>query len=174
MKICSSARWSRRSSLRPGLLPSLCWAMPGTVLANMKMAKQRHNNDPQRHWYFVFAVTRTWKQMNDKSLKDFVTYLPHSLFTRTWIAPLNMQDRRKIFWKFQKQMCLRHVGDVTVVLSKKVRNAGPKNTKILVTNLPGAMARQIITIYQRRRPIELVLKKIQIYRATLSPSKAQR
>jgi hypothetical protein len=30
---------------------------------------------------------------------------------------------------------LRHVGDVTVVLSKRGRNLGPKQTKILVTNL---------------------------------------
>ena len=118
----------------------------------MKMVKQRHNDDLQRHWYFVFAVARTWKQTNDKSLKDFVTYLPRSLFTRTWITPLNTQDRRKIFWKFQKQMCLCHIGDVTVVLSKKGRNVGPKNTKILVANLPGATARQIIAIYQRRWP----------------------
>ena len=27
--------------------------------ANMKMVKQRHNDDPQRNWYFVFAVART-------------------------------------------------------------------------------------------------------------------
>jgi hypothetical protein len=128
--------------------------------ANMKMVQHRHNDDPQRRWYFVFAVARTWKQTNGKSLKDFVTYLPRTLFTRTWIPRLTKHHRRKVFWKFHKQMCLRHVGDVTVVLSKKGRNVGPKNTKILVTNLPGATARQIIAIYQRRWPIEIMFREL--------------
>ncbi len=45
-------------------------------------------------------------------------------------------------------MRLRHVGDVTGVLSKKGRNVGPKRTKILVTNLPEVTARPVITIYR--------------------------
>jgi len=128
--------------------------------ANMNMVKKRHTRDRQRNWYFVFAVARTWKQTNDKSLKNFVTYLPRALFKRTWIPPLNQQGRRKTFWIFGKQMCLRHVGDVTVVLSKKGRNVGPNKTKILVTNLPGATARQVIAIYQRRWPIEIMFREL--------------
>jgi hypothetical protein len=128
--------------------------------ANMNMVKKRHNVDHQRNWYFVFAVARTWKQTNGKSLKNFVTYLPRALFKRTWIPPLTQQRRRKTFWIFRKQMCLRHVGDVTVVLSKKGRNVGPKNTKILVTNLPGVTARQVLAIYQRRWPIEMMFREL--------------
>jgi IS4 transposase len=47
-----------------------------------------------------------------------------------------------------------------MVLSKKGRNVGPKNTKTLVTNLPGVTARQVINIYQRRWPIEIVFKEL--------------
>lgn len=145
-----------------------CWATTVIVLGdagygskeNMKMVKRRQNVDEQRQWYFVFAIARTWKQANEKSLKNFVTYLPRKLFKRTWIPPLNAQGRRKTFWIFGKQMCLRHVGDVTVVLSKKGRNVGPKHTKILVTNLPGVTARQVIAIYQKRWPIELIFKEL--------------
>jgi IS4 transposase len=127
---------------------------------NMTMVKQCHKADKQRNWYFVFAIARTWKQENDKSLKHFVTYLPRTFFKRTWIAPLTRQGRRKTFWIFGKQMRLRHVGDVTVVLSKKGRNVGPNKTKILVTNIPEVTARQVIAIYQRRWAIELIFKEL--------------
>ncbi len=128
--------------------------------ANMNMVKKRDKRDRRCNWYFVFAVARTWKQTNDKSLKDFVTYLPRALFKQTWIPPLNQQGRRKTLWIFGKPMCLRHVGDVTVVLSKKGRNVGPNKTKILVTNLPGVTARQVIAIYQRRWPIEIMFREL--------------
>lgn len=128
--------------------------------ANMNAIKHRHHADQERNWYFVFAIARTWKQTNDKSLKDFVTYLPRKLFSRTWIPPLKTRGRRKTFWTFGKPMCLRHVGDVTVVLSKKGRNVGPKKTKILVTNIPGVTARQVIAIYQRRWPIEIMFREL--------------
>ena len=53
-------------------------------------------------------------------------------------------------------MCLRHVGDVTLVLSKKGRNVGPHNTKLLVTNLAELTPRQVVSMYQKRWAIELV------------------
>lgn len=127
---------------------------------NMKMVKSRHAHDHARDWYFVFAVARTWKQENGKSLKNFVTYLPRHLYQRTWIPPLTHAGRRKTFWIFRKQMRLRHVGDVTVVLSKKGRNVGPKRTKLLVTNLPEVTARQVIAIYQKRWVIEIMFKEL--------------
>jgi hypothetical protein len=54
------------------------------------------------------------------------------------------------------RVCVRHVGDVTVVLSKKGRNVGPHNTKLLVTNLAELTPRQVVSIYQKRWAIELV------------------
>jgi hypothetical protein len=56
---------------------------------------------------------------------------------------------------------LRHRGDVTVVLSKRRRNDGPKQTKILVTNLPETVpAREIVGVYLRRWWVELLVKEL--------------
>jgi hypothetical protein len=54
---------------------------------------------------------------------------------------------------------LREVGDVTVVLSKQRRNDGPKQTKVLVTNLPQATALGTVACYLRRWPVELFFKE---------------
>ena len=43
-----------------------------------------------------------------------------------------------------------------MVLSKKGRNMGPHNTKLLVTNLAELTPRQVVCIYQKRWAIELV------------------
>jgi hypothetical protein len=51
---------------------------------------------------------------------------------------------------------LRHVGDVTVVLSKKGRNLGPQHTKILVTNLAALTPSPVVCIDQKRWAIELL------------------
>jgi hypothetical protein len=51
---------------------------------------------------------------------------------------------------------LRHVGDVTVVLSKKGRNVGPHNTKLLVTNLAELTPSQVVGMYQKRWAVELL------------------
>ena len=47
-----------------------------------------------------------------------------------------------------------------MVLSKKGRNVGPKNTKILVTNLVELTARQVLSVYQRRWPVEVLFKEL--------------
>jgi hypothetical protein len=58
-------------------------------------------------------------------------------------------------------LCLRHVGDVTVVLSKKGRNVSPQQTKILVTNLAALTPSQVVCIYQQRWAIELLHWELQ-------------
>jgi hypothetical protein len=62
----------------------------------------------------------------------------------------------KTFWVSSTRRCLRHVGDVTVVVSQRGRNLGPKPTKILVTNLAEWSPRQVISAYQRRWPVEQI------------------
>jgi SRSO17 transposase len=42
------------------------------------------------------------------------------------------------------------------VLSKTGRNVSPKHTKLLVTHLPDATAREIVGLYQNRWSIELI------------------
>jgi len=124
---------------------------------NMKMVQRRDRMDPHRQWAFVFGIARTWKTEDGHSLKDLVTHLPHKQYQRTWIPRLVKGKRRKTFWTYGKHLSLRHIGDVTVVLSKKGRNLGPKNTKLIVTNLTELTPRQILLIYQRRWSIELLM-----------------
>ena len=99
---------------------------------NMQSIQRRNKEDKHRQWGFVFGITRTWKQSNDKSLKNLVTHL----YKKTWISWLAHRLQRKTFWIFTKRTTLRHIGDVTIVLSKKGRNHGPQRTKLIVTNLP--------------------------------------
>jgi hypothetical protein len=47
-----------------------------------------------------------------------------------------------------------------MVLSKTGRNVAPKNTKVLVTNLVELTARQVLSVYQRRWPIEILFKEL--------------
>jgi hypothetical protein len=103
---------------------------------NMKMVRQRDADDPERTWGFVFAIARTGKPVEGKAIKDLVTHMPRKYFTRTWVPRIPGANGRKIFWIYSKRLCLRHIGDVTVGLSKTGRNVSPKHPKILVTNCP--------------------------------------
>jgi hypothetical protein len=126
----------------------------------MKMVMPRDQTDAERRWGFVFAIARTWKTVEDKAIKDLVTHIPKKYYKRTWVPGLPHSHRRKTFWTDSKRLCLRHVGDVTVVLSKKGRNVGPNNTKILVTNLPELTPRQVVCCYQRRWPVEQMNREL--------------
>ena len=84
--------------------------------------------------------------------------MPKTYFRKTWF--LDSQSRRRVYWAYRKCVRLRHVGDVTVVLSKKRRNSGPKATKILVTNLPKVTSRTVIALYSRRWNVELLIKEL--------------
>jgi len=57
--------------------------------ANIKLVKQLDKADASRDWNFVFAIPRTWKTTDDKSVKDLVTYLPRRCYKRTWIPRLS-------------------------------------------------------------------------------------
>ena len=61
---------------------------------------------------------------------------------------------RLLLSSYHTRLCLRHAGDVTVVLSKKGRNMGPHNTKLLVTNLAALTPSQVVCIYQKRWAID--------------------
>jgi hypothetical protein len=124
--------------------------------ANMQMVKDRDQADTERRWGFVFAIARTWKTAQDKSLKDLVTHLPKKFYNRTWIPQESAPKSRKTFWTYDTRLSLCHVGEVTLVLSKKGRNVGPKNTKLLVTNLAELTPREVVFIYQKRWAIEIV------------------
>jgi hypothetical protein len=123
--------------------------------ANMAMVKARDKADTARRWGFVFAIARTWKTVEDKSLKNLVPHVPHKYYQCTRV-PREHGKGRRTFWTYHTRLCLRHVGDVTLVRSKKGRNVGPHNTKLLVTNLAELTPRQVVCIYQKRWAIELM------------------
>jgi hypothetical protein len=124
--------------------------------ANMRMVQARDKADPARRWGFVFAIARTWKTAEDKTIKNLVTHVPHTYYQRTRVPREQARQSRKTFWTFHTRVCLRHIGEVTVVLSKRGRNLGPKQTKILVTNLAELTSSQVVCIYQKRWAVELL------------------
>jgi hypothetical protein len=123
---------------------------------NIRMVQARDQTDTARRWAFVFALARTWKTVEGKSLKNLVTHIPQQYYQRTQVPRVSRGQGRKTFWTYHTCLCLRHVGDVTVVLSKRGRNVGPKQTKILVTNLAELTPSQIVGIYQKRWTVELL------------------
>jgi len=121
---------------------------------------QRNADAPARQWGFVFAIARTWKTVEGTALKDLVTHLPRKYSQRTRVPRLPGAKGCKTFWVYSTRLCLRHIGDVTVVLSKRGRNLGPKHTKILVTNLDEWIPRQVVGAYQRRWPVEQINREL--------------
>lgn len=109
-------------------------------------------------FYFVFCLAKTWCFNDGKKVKDFASHVRHDLYKKTWFPIGN--GRRKMYWTYTKRARLRNLGDVTIVLSKKRRNSGPKKTKVLVTNLPQATARKVGELYRRRWWIEVAFKEL--------------
>ena len=135
------------------------WATRVIVLADAEFAaKETLNLIKRRGYFFVMSMARTWKFEDDRSLKHLVRHLPRKHYQKIWIkAP---DGRRRVYWIFTKSACLRHLGDVTIVLSKKRRNDGPNNTIILVTNLPNVSGRQVVMLYTGRWNVELLIKEL--------------
>jgi hypothetical protein len=137
-----------------------CHLHPYGSQENIKMVQQRDAKDTARRWGFVFALARTWKTVEDKAIKDLVTHLPRKYYQRVRVPRLPGSKGCKTFWVYSTRLCLRHIGDVTVVLSKRGRNVGPKHTKILVTNLAEWIPRQVVSAYQRRWPGEQINREL--------------
>jgi hypothetical protein len=124
--------------------------------ANMRMVQDRDHADTARRWAFVFAIARTWKTVDEKTIKHLVTHVPHQYYQRSRVPRESTGRSRRTFWTYHTRLGLRHVGDVTVILSKRGRNMGPKQTKILVTNLAELTPSQIVCIYQKRWAVEVL------------------
>jgi hypothetical protein len=109
-------------------------------------------------WTYVFAMPRTRKFTNGKYLRDLVQHLPKSLYRRR--ATYKPDGRRQDYWVFMRHAELHQLGDVTIVLSKKRRNFGPKRVKIIVTNLLDTSASAVISQYAVRWQVEIVIKEL--------------
>lgn len=112
----------------------------------------------RRGWSFVFAIPRSRKFTDGKTLRDLINHLPKSRYRR--VATRKPTGRRVDYWVYARRAQLNGVGDVTIVLSKKRRNSGPKGVKIIVTNLERASAAGVLSMYARRWGVELVFKEL--------------
>lgn len=111
------------------------------------------------NWYFCFAIAKTVKFSDNKSLRDLCRHLKKGCYEKTFIPGINTRHK-KCYWTFSKTVQLRDVGEVTIVLSKKRRNYGPKNIKVIVTNLPNPSQKIVLSIYQKRFLIEVLFREL--------------
>ncbi len=72
---------------------------------------------------------------------------------RCWV-PLDDPGRRRTSWTATNRACLRHVGEVTILLRKQRHHEGPKQPPIRGTKLPDARSRQGGDGYRRRWSVE--------------------
>ena len=112
----------------------------------------------KQKYAYVFAMPRTRKFADGKHLRDLVQHLPKSCYARR--ASYKPNGRRYDYWVFVRRATLHNLGDVTIVLSKKRRNDGPKRVKIIVTNLTEATAGTILSIYAWRWGVEVTIKEL--------------
>jgi hypothetical protein len=141
------------------LLPA--WCKKVVVIADAAYPSRANLQAIQaRGWYFVIASPRTWKLANGQYRRDVVTHLPIQHYRQVRVSLVVPMPRRRVFWTFAKQAQLAHVGEVTVVVSRRRRNDSPKHTKLLVTNLPPATAHLTVALYLRRWPVELCIKEL--------------
>ena len=107
---------------------------------------------------YVFAVARTRKFANGKYLKDLVQHLARKEYRR--VKSVRPDGRRRDYWIYECQRELHGLGEVTILLSKQRRNYGPQRTKIIVTNLRGVSAGDILSHYARRWGVEVTFKEL--------------
>jgi len=89
------------------------------------MVQARDKADLARRWGFGFASARTWKTVEDKTLKNLVTHVPHTYYQRPRVPRATTGTGRRTLWTSHPRLWLRHGGDVTLVWSKKGRHMGP-------------------------------------------------
>jgi hypothetical protein len=124
--------------------------------ANMRRVQDRDKAETTRRWGCVFAIARTWKTVEEQALKHLVPHVPHIYYQRTQVPREGAGKGRRTLWPYHTRVCLRHVGDVTLVWSTKGRNTGPHNTKLLVTNRAALTPRQVVRMDQKRWAVALL------------------
>jgi hypothetical protein len=112
----------------------------------------------KKGWVYVFAMARTRKFTNGKYVSDLVWCLPRRCYSRR--AMSTPDGRRRDFWVFQRRATLHNLGDVTIVLSKKRRNHGPKQVRLFVTNLLEVKAGTVLRLYAWRWGVEVTIKAL--------------
>jgi hypothetical protein len=80
--------------------------------ANMRMVQERDKADAARRWGFVFAIARTWKTVDEKTINNLVTHVPHTYYQRTRVPKGPTGRGRRTFWTYHTRLSLRQLGDV--------------------------------------------------------------
>jgi hypothetical protein len=107
---------------------------------------------------YVFCLPRTWKLADGTHLRDLARHLPKGCYHG--VASSTPDRRRRDYWVYLRRAELHLLGDVTVLLSKKRRNQGPQQVKLIVTNLDGASATTMLSAYARRWGVEVAFKEL--------------
>ncbi len=135
------------------------WCRQVVVVADAGFASRDNLRLIQRQgWRYVFALPRTWKLSDGTHLKDLARHLPRQRYRR--IASYSPDQRRKDYWVFVRRAELNLLGDVTILLSRRRRNCGPRNVKLIVTNLDSPSATQVLSTYSRRWSVEVCFKEL--------------
>jgi hypothetical protein len=110
-----------------------------------------------RGWGYVFGLARTWKLADGTYLRDLARHTTYGCYHR-YVAH-NPDGHRKCYRVYRRTACVRHLGQVTLVLSQRRRNDGPQRIRLLVTNLAEATTTgTILSHYPRRWGVEVAFK----------------
>jgi Transposase DDE domain len=135
------------------------WCRRVIVLADAGFASKANLQVIQgRGWSYVVCLPRNWKLADGTHLRDLARYLPKSRYHR--VASSTPDQQRRDYWVFMRRAELRLLGDVTVLLSKKRRNSGPQQVKVIVTNLDNATATTMLSAYARRWGVEVTFREL--------------
>jgi hypothetical protein len=135
------------------------WCQKVIVVADAGFASKDNLRAVQhRGWFYVFCLPRTWKLDDGTHLRDLARHLPKGRYHR--VASYTPDRHRKDYWVYRRCARLTLLGDVTVLLSKKRRNQGPRQVKLIVTNLDGASAATMLSAYARRWGVEVTFKEL--------------
>ncbi len=80
------------------------WAQTVIVVADAAFpAKATLHVIQQRGFFFVMSFPRTWKFEDDRTLKNWVTYLPQGHYQKTWFCPPSQpSQRRRVYWSIAR------------------------------------------------------------------------
>src|SRR3954471_18600447 len=106
----------------------------------------------------MFCLPRPWKRADGTHWRDLARHLPPGRYHR--VASATPDRRRRDDWVYLRRAELNLLGDVTVLLSKKRRNSGPQQIKLIVTNLEQASAATMLSAYARRWGVEVTFKEL--------------
>jgi Transposase DDE domain len=112
----------------------------------------------EQGWGYAFGLARTWKLADGTHLRDLARHTTYGCYQR-YVAH-KPDGRRKCYWVYRRTARVRHLGQVTILLSKRRRNDGPQRIKLIVTNLAEATTGTILSHYHRRWGVEVAFKEL--------------